>query len=385
MPPGAWIAPYWSPTASTSDAGLGEETRRPTTNLAEALHGRGRSVVSDAQVRERLQGDVHDAARGGRRPAERAAEADRLAGHDAQDGVAGVHRVGVHHPGHGLLVGADVGRGDVVRGTDQRHDLRGVAPGDALELGLRVVARIDDHATLGAAVRDVEQRALPRHPHRQRADLVEVDVRAVAQPALCRPAGVVVLHPVAGDDLHAAVVAAQRDADRELATRGGEQVVHALVVAEHLDGVGELRAGVIQRGSRRRGGVESVGHRISLKTSVRMSSASVSRSSPIASGGRKRSTLPNVPQVRTMTPRWCAASATALARSGPAHRCRSGPVRRRSSLRGRGRRRCGRRRPAGVQPILHEPLDLRGPPTRSSASMVSMVASAAAQATGLPP
>ena len=256
---------------------------------------------------ERLQRHVHDAARGGRGPAERAAEADRLAGHDAQDGVAGVHRVGVHHPGHGLLVGADVGRGDVVRGTDERHDLRGVAAGDPLEFGLRVVARIDDHSALGAAVGDVEQRAFPRHPHGQRADLVEVDVRAVAQAALGRPAGVVVLHPVAGDDLHAAVVAAQRDADGQLATRGGEQVVHALVVAEHLDGVGELRAGVVQRGSRRRcgvgAGVENVGHRISLKTSVRMSSASVSRSSPIASGGRKRSTLPNVPQVRTMTPR----------------------------------------------------------------------------------
>ena len=32
------------------DAGLGEESRRPATNLAEALHGRGRTVVSDAQV-----------------------------------------------------------------------------------------------------------------------------------------------------------------------------------------------------------------------------------------------------------------------------------------------------------------------------------------------
>ena len=38
-------------------------------------------------------------------------------------------RVGVHHPGHGLFVGADVRGGDVVLRTDQRHDLGGVAPG----------------------------------------------------------------------------------------------------------------------------------------------------------------------------------------------------------------------------------------------------------------
>jgi len=93
-----------------------------------------------------------------------------------------------------------------------------------------------------------------------------------------------------------------------------------------------------------------------------MSSASVSRSSPIASGGRKRSTLPNVPQVSTMTPRWCAAEATALARSGAgssvpertsstaiiAPRPRTSPMRSSSA--------CMR-----LQPILHQPLDLLGP------------------------
>jgi hypothetical protein len=39
--------------------------------------------------------------------------------------VAALHRVGVHQPGHGLLVSADIGRGDVLRGTDQRAGAKG--------------------------------------------------------------------------------------------------------------------------------------------------------------------------------------------------------------------------------------------------------------------
>jgi len=36
-----------------------------------------------------------------------------------------LHRVGVHQPGHGLLVSADIGRGNVLRGPDQRAGAKG--------------------------------------------------------------------------------------------------------------------------------------------------------------------------------------------------------------------------------------------------------------------
>ena len=55
----------------------------------------------------------HDA--GSRRlvPEDRAADRDRLAGDDLGHGVALLHRVRVHHPGHRLLVRRHVGRRDV--------------------------------------------------------------------------------------------------------------------------------------------------------------------------------------------------------------------------------------------------------------------------------
>ncbi len=58
----------------------------------------------------------------------------------------------------------------------------------------------DDDAALGAAKRDVDDRALPGHPHRQRLDFVEGDVGVVADAALGRAAVDVVLDPVAGED-----------------------------------------------------------------------------------------------------------------------------------------------------------------------------------------
>ena len=49
---------------------------------------------------------------------------------------------------------------------------------------LAELLRIDDHAALGAAVRDVHAGALPGHPHRQRPHLVEGHVLVIADAAL---------------------------------------------------------------------------------------------------------------------------------------------------------------------------------------------------------
>ena len=236
-------------------AGRLEQLDRAGADLAEALDRRRRPRRLDAEVLERGERHVDHARRGGGGAAQRAAERDGLAGDHAERGVADVHRVGVHHPGHGLLVRAHVRGGDVHLGADDRLDLGGVAAGDALELGLRVLARVDGHPALGAAVGHVQQGALPGHPHGQCADLVQVHVQAEAHAALGRAAGEVVLHAVAAEHLGGAVVAAQGDGDGHLAAGGGEHLVQALVVAERLHGGGELGQGVVERGGRGRHGL----------------------------------------------------------------------------------------------------------------------------------
>ena len=141
-----------------------------------------------------------DAAAGGLAASARAADVDGLAGDDGGDGLAHVHGVGVHDPGHGLLVGVHVGRGNVFFRADEFDQFGGVAAGHALEFALGHLVGVADDAALGAAEGDVDDGALPGHPAGQGADFVEGDVGGVADAALGGAAGDGVLHAVAGED-----------------------------------------------------------------------------------------------------------------------------------------------------------------------------------------
>ena len=73
--------------------------------------------------------------------------------------------------------------------------------------------RVAADASLGAAVRQAQQRALPGHPHRERGALAEVDLRVVADAAFRRAEHARVLDAVAGEDAPGPVVELNGDAD----------------------------------------------------------------------------------------------------------------------------------------------------------------------------
>ena len=168
------------------------------------------SVEVPAEPRARALDHHHDA--GARRlvPEQRAADRDRLAGHDLGHGVALLHRVGVHHPGHRLLVRGHVRRGDVELRADERREVGGEPARHARELAVRELPRAAAHAALRAAVGQAQQRALPGHPHRERRALAEADVRVVADAALRRPEHRRVLHAVGRERPDGAVVQLDR-------------------------------------------------------------------------------------------------------------------------------------------------------------------------------
>jgi hypothetical protein len=199
-------------------------------------------TATDAGLTQGRKRRDHHAATGRTRAALRTADADRLAGDDARDGVALIDRVRVHEPGHGLLVGADIGRRDVLLRADDRANFAGVPAGHPLELGLAVEPGVDRDATLCAAVRNADQRALPRHPHREGPHLIDVGRRVIADAALCRTTREVVLDPIAAQHLDVAVVAAQRNAHGHLTARCREQLMHAVVEIELLHRLGKLCA-----------------------------------------------------------------------------------------------------------------------------------------------
>ena len=181
-------------------AAVDELVRSDPADVAEALDDAALLGEVPAEPLAGAGGDHHDA--GARRlvPEDRAADRDRLARHDLRHRVADLHRVGVHHPGHRLLVRRHVRRRDVLLRPDDRQQLGGEAARQALELAQRHLARIAAHAALGAAVGKAQQRALPRHPDRERSALAERDLRVVADAALRRAEHGGVLDAIARED-----------------------------------------------------------------------------------------------------------------------------------------------------------------------------------------
>src|SRR6266436_1695894 len=98
-------------------AGFLHEFRGHGTNVAEALNHNAAALLLDTEFRERFVAANHHPAAGGFFPPARSAELDRLASDDRSGGLADVHRVGVHHPSHGLLARAHVWRWNVALWT----------------------------------------------------------------------------------------------------------------------------------------------------------------------------------------------------------------------------------------------------------------------------
>src|SRR5206468_5283050 len=117
------------------------------------------------------------------------------------------------------------------------------AAGHPLELALRHLLRVAGDAALRAAERDAGERALPRHPHRERTHLVDDDVRVVADAALRRATRDVVGDAITDEDLRRPVIHldGDRDLDRLLAAAQDRNEVR--VDIEGTGNTGELLAG----------------------------------------------------------------------------------------------------------------------------------------------
>src|SRR5690606_16165452 len=128
---------------------LGEQTSRRAPHVTETLHTHARALNGQAMVVRGGAADHVHAAAGGFHAAQTAADGDGLAGDHAGGGAAVVHGVGVHHPGHGLRVGVDIGSGNILVRPDDHANFAGVAARNALELCTGVVARVDADAAFG--------------------------------------------------------------------------------------------------------------------------------------------------------------------------------------------------------------------------------------------
>ena len=134
----------------------------------------------------------------------------------------------VHDPRHRLRVGVNIRRRNIPIGPDDRSNLESIASGEPFEFVLRQTLWIANHASLAAAVRDVDGGALPGHPRRQGLHLIEGYVWVIANAALGRAARDVVLHAIAFKDFGLAAVHSHRNRDYELALRAAQNVSQRL-------------------------------------------------------------------------------------------------------------------------------------------------------------
>ena len=96
------------------------------------------------------------------------------------------------------------------RGPDEGDHLLHIAAGEILQLLQRQRMRIDGDAALASAIGQVGERAFPAHPDRERGDLADIDIGRETGAALGGPKRQMVLDPIAGKDLLAAVVHVDR-------------------------------------------------------------------------------------------------------------------------------------------------------------------------------
>ena len=146
---------------ATGDVGDGDHgcapvvqlRRRDPADVAEPLNDAALLVELEPEPVTSTLCSHHDARARRLAPEDRAADRDRLTGHNLRHSVADEHRVRVHHPRHGLFVCRHVGRGDVGLRADLAHELRREAAGQPLQLARRERAGIAADAALRAAVR----------------------------------------------------------------------------------------------------------------------------------------------------------------------------------------------------------------------------------------
>ena len=184
--------------------------RRIGADIAKALDHGGRRAGIDRELLQHPSREIGDAAAGGFAPAQRAARRHRLAGHDLGHGAALIHRVGVHEPGHHLLVGAHVRRHHVGVRTDERNHLLHVATRQRFQLAFGNRREIDIDAALGAAIGQPDKGAFPAHPDRKRRDLADIDGGRKPRAALGRTEGEMMLHPIALEYRDRAIIAVDR-------------------------------------------------------------------------------------------------------------------------------------------------------------------------------
>src|SRR6266700_1449566 len=183
------------------------------THVAEALNDDACGLALHAELLERFFTDNHDAATSRFSAAARASNIDGFSSHNGSHGLAHVHGVGVHHPGHSLLVGSHIGRWNIFFRAQKFNQFSGITAGQFLKFGESKFFGVYDDAALGSAEGNVNHGAFPGHPASQGADFIQRNVGRVTHAAFGWAACDGMLHAEAGEYFQRSVIHSNGDMD----------------------------------------------------------------------------------------------------------------------------------------------------------------------------
>src|SRR5215472_9692537 len=118
-------------------AGFLHQVRGHRADISETLHHHAAARSFHADLGERLVTAHHDSATGGFASPSGAPQLNRLSRHHRRRGLTDVHRIGVHHPGHGLFARAHVRGRNVALRSQPIRQFRRVAPRQTFHLSAR--------------------------------------------------------------------------------------------------------------------------------------------------------------------------------------------------------------------------------------------------------
>ena len=243
---------------------LGKQLASRAAHVAKTLYRNAGIVNGHARKPRGLHPHREHATARGLHTTERATNVHRFARDHTGRSGAGVHGIGIHHPGHDLAVGVHVGGRNVFAGANDDADLAGVAARQALQFCLRQGLGIDPNTPLGPAVGHVHRSVFDGHPGGQRHHLRQRDILVVAHATLARATAQVVLHTITLEVGDGAVVqlnrhihdqgalgALERFHPARQTTQIGRDALHLLQIS--APGAEVVRIKVGRQGMRRHG------------------------------------------------------------------------------------------------------------------------------------
>src|SRR5215469_598998 len=196
-----------------------QEACRDTADVTKSLDDDRRFVWSHAQGKHSFTRNHLDATRSCFKPAFAATNGQRFPSDHSWYGIALVHGIGIHDPGHDLGIRVHIWSGNITIGANQDRNLGSIAACKTFEFGARELVWIADDTAFSASEGNIDDGALPGHPHGQGTYFVLGNFGAKADAAFGRAAIDVVLYAVARKHFHVSIVHAHGEINDEFAFR----------------------------------------------------------------------------------------------------------------------------------------------------------------------